>query len=136
LPYCLLIFEKEITLKEQLAARSSSQFSPARELPANMVVKEGEIAVSGRIVGYSELKKLHLDSVCEGVALNAPMMVVKLASFGRHEPTAYVTLADAIGTWALSANRNPATTESATHSQRETLAAAAADHEHVVIGVG
>jgi hypothetical protein len=30
-----------------------------------MVVKEGEIAVSGRIVGYSELKKLHLDSVCE-----------------------------------------------------------------------
>jgi hypothetical protein len=35
LPYCLLMFEKEIILKEQLAARCLFQFSPARKLPAN-----------------------------------------------------------------------------------------------------
>jgi hypothetical protein len=35
LPYCLLMFEKEIILKEQLAARCLFQCSPARKLPAN-----------------------------------------------------------------------------------------------------
>src|SRR5215469_10931431 len=40
LPYCLLMFEKEIILKEQLAARYLFQFSPAREFPANADQRE------------------------------------------------------------------------------------------------
>src|SRR5208282_2899765 len=35
LPYCLLMFEKEIILKERLAAPCLFQCSPARKLPAD-----------------------------------------------------------------------------------------------------
>jgi hypothetical protein len=35
LPYCLLMFEKEIILKEQLAARCLFQCSVDRKLPGN-----------------------------------------------------------------------------------------------------
>jgi hypothetical protein len=35
LPYCLLMFEKEIILKEQLATRCLFQCSVDRKVPAN-----------------------------------------------------------------------------------------------------
>src|SRR5260370_33326488 len=49
LPYCLLMFEKEIILKEQLAAPCLFQCSPARKLPANAGVGLSKVcASSGR----------------------------------------------------------------------------------------
>jgi hypothetical protein len=47
------MFEKEIILKEQLAARCLLQCSPARKSPADNVIEESENAESARIVGNS-----------------------------------------------------------------------------------
>jgi hypothetical protein len=51
LPYCLLMFEKEIILKEQLAARCLFQCSPARKLLANA----GTLGISEQKSGIAKL---------------------------------------------------------------------------------